>query len=140
CLKPDSSDTEQGTEDKLHLACAALMLELCNADQSMDEAEQQSLLGILRKIFHLDDEALDNLWQLAHEEARNATSLFQFTSLINDTYGYKEKVLLLKGMWEVAYADGRLDRYEEHMIRKVADLLYLSHGDFIRTKLASKPD
>jgi uncharacterized tellurite resistance protein B-like protein len=42
-------------------------------------------------------------------------------------------------MWEVAYADGRVDRYEDHMIRKVADLLYLSHNDFIRMKLASRP-
>jgi uncharacterized tellurite resistance protein B-like protein len=83
---------------------------------------------------------LDTLWQLAQEEARSATSLFQFTSLINSSYGYPEKIRLLHHMWEVAWADGRVDRYEEHLIRKVADLLYLSHGDFIRAKLASKPE
>jgi len=37
-------------------------------------------------------------------------------------------------MWEVAYADGRIDRYEEHLIRKISELLHLSHKDFITGK------
>jgi len=139
CLKPAKGDTAAGTADKLHLACAALLLELCQADQEFDDAEQRTLQEILRRTFNLDEANLDTLWTLAHEEARDATSLFQFTSLINDSYTYKEKVRLLEHMWEVAWADGRIDRYEEHLIRKVTDLLYLSHGDFIRAKLASKP-
>lgn len=139
CLKPAKDDTTAGTADKLHLACAALLLELCQADQEFDDAEQRALREILRQTFNLDESTLDTLWTLAHEEARGATSLFQFTSLINDSYTYKEKVRLLEHMWEVAWADGRIDRYEEHLIRKVTDLLYLSHGDFIRAKLASKP-
>jgi len=140
CLKPAKGDTAAGTADKLHLACAALLLELCQADQEFDDAEQRTLQEILRRTFNLDEANLDTLWTLAHEEARDATSLFQFTSLINDSYTYKEKVRLLEHMWEVAWADGRIDRYEEHLIRKVTDLLYLSHGDFIRAKLASKPE
>jgi uncharacterized tellurite resistance protein B-like protein len=71
---------------------------------------------------------------LAEEEAREATSLYQFTSLMNEHFDHREKVLMILNMWEVAYADGRIDRYEEHLIRKVADLLYLSHKDFITSK------
>jgi uncharacterized tellurite resistance protein B-like protein len=138
-LKPGKQETPQHSIDRLHLASAALLVELANADAQMDANEQEVLLRILETKLDLDKATLDNLWQLAHEEQRGATSLYQFTSLINEAYGYTEKVQLLQHMWEVAYADGRIDRYEEHLIRKVADLLYLTHGDFIRTKLAARP-
>ena len=138
-LKPATSEAPHANVDRLHLASAALLVELANADQNMDDQEQEVLLHILETRLQLDKATLQNLWDLAHAEQRGATSLYQFTSLINEAYGYKEKVQLLQYMWEVAYADGRIDRYEEHLIRKVADLLYLSHGDFIRAKLAVRP-
>lgn len=138
-LKPAKQESAERSVDRLHLASAALLVELANADHAMDEAEQQVLLRILETKLQLDKATLQNLWELAHAEHKGATSLYQFTSLINEAYGYKDKVQLLHHMWEVAYADGRVDRYEEHLIRKVADLLYLTHGDFIRTKLAAKP-
>lgn len=140
CLKLGNAEAETTTTDKLHLACAALLMELTLADQQVDTSEQQKLREILHHTFNLSEEQLNTLWQLAEEEARSATSLFQFTSLINSSYGYSEKLRLLHDMWLVAWADGRIDRYEEHLIRKVTDLLYLSHGDFIRAKLASRPE
>ncbi len=138
-LKPGTRETPQTSVDRLHLASAALLIELAHADQSMDDKEQLVLLRILETKLQLDKATLDKLWELAHAEQRGATSLYQFTSLINEVYGYPEKVQLLQHMWEVAYADGRIDRFEEHLIRKIADLLYLTHGDFIRTKLAARP-
>ena len=138
-LKPATSETPQTSVNRLHLASAALLLELANADQHMDEKEEQVLLRILETTLALDKATLEKLWELAHAEQRSATSLYQFTSLINEAYGYPEKVQLLQHMWTVAYADGRIDRYEEHLIRQIAELLYLTHGDFIRTKLAVRP-
>jgi uncharacterized tellurite resistance protein B-like protein len=138
-LKPGKNESPKHSVDRLHLASAALLVELANADEQMDEKEEQVLLRILETKLQLDKATLQNLWKLAHDEQRGATSLYQFTSLINEAYGYAEKVQLLHHMWEVAYADGRIDRFEEHLIRKVADLLYLTHGDFIRTKLAARP-
>jgi uncharacterized tellurite resistance protein B-like protein len=138
-LKPAREDDAKSKTHKLQLACAALLVELSAADQHRDDKEQQLLLRILRETFSLDEAELQQLSQLAEQEARSATSLYQFTSLINTGYGYEQKVQLLEQLWQVAYADGRLDRYEEHLIRKIADLLYMSHGDYIRAKLASKP-
>lgn len=138
-LKPSDEDSKTTKKHKVELACAALLLELSSADQHRDENEQKALVHILHTTFGLKDQELEQLQTLAEQEARSATSLFQFTSLINEAYGYDQKVLLLRQLWQVAYADGRLDRYEEHLIRKISDLLYLSHGDFIRAKLASKP-
>lgn len=138
-LKPGGQESTQHSVDRLHLASAALLVEIANADHEMDDSERAVLLGILETKLQIDKAMLQNLWDLAHAEHKDATSLFQFTSLINSAYGHREKVQLLHHMWEVAYADGRIDRYEEHLIRKVADLLYLTHGDFIRTKLAARP-
>jgi uncharacterized tellurite resistance protein B-like protein len=138
-LKPNAGESQTSSVNRLHLATAALLLELANVDQQMDDKEQQVLMRILETKLQLDKEPLQNLWELAHAEQREATSIFQFTSLINTEYSHAERVQLLQYMWEVAFADGRVDRYEEHLIRKVADLLYLTHGDFIRTKLAARP-
>jgi len=127
-------DSEASYESRLQLASAALMIELIRADRQFDQAETDAMLAILKERFDLDQSALDELMILAEEEAREATSLYQFTSLMNEHFDHREKVLMILNMWEVAYADGRIDRYEEHLIRKVADLLYLSHKDFITSK------
>jgi uncharacterized tellurite resistance protein B-like protein len=138
-LKPGKQETPQHNVDRLHLASAALLVEIANADQEMDDREREVLLGILEHKLKLDKATLEQLWELAHAEHKDATSLFQFTTLINSAYDHREKVQLLQYLWEVAYADGRIDRYEEHLIRRISDLLYLTHGDFIRTKLAARP-
>ena len=137
-LKKSENTETTSSVDKIHLASAALMIELCKADQSIDEVETNALASIFKVKYHLPNQAIEELIQLAEQEAKEATSLYQFTSLINDAYEYSDKVLLIKNMWEVAFADGKLDRYEDHLIRKVAELLYISHSDFIKTKLATK--
>ena len=134
--KDEDNDTH--TADQLHLASAALMIELCKADQSIDEAETTTLVEILRTRFDLEESDLEELMVLAEAEAKDSTSLYQFTSLMNEQFEYAEKVMLIQNMWEVAYADGHIDRYEEHLIRKVADLLYLSHVDFIKSKVKAR--
>tara|TARA_R110000824_G_scaffold52692_4_gene146308 strand:- start:248349 stop:248807 length:459 start_codon:yes stop_codon:yes gene_type:complete len=133
-----SNDAEEQTIDKIQLASAALMIELCKSDHSIDDLETNKIADILQTKFDLPEETLQDLMSLAQQEVDEATSLYQFTSLINESYDQPAKTALILNMWEVAYADGDLDRYEEHMIRKVSELLYVSHSDFIKTKLAAK--
>lgn len=134
---------ESGGEDKAHkiqLASAALMIELCKTDQDIDDSETNALVEILKSRFDLSAERLEELMRLAEQEVKDAVSLYQFTSLLNEEFNYEDKTLLIRNLWEVAFADGNLDRYEEHLIRKVAELMYVSHSDFIRTKLAVKEE
>lgn len=119
----------------LQLATAALMLELCRADQSVDDSELQKITKILESHFTLSQQQLNELMTLAESEADTATSLYEFTSVFNDNFTYNDKIMLVSYLWEIAYADGSIDRYEDHLIRKVCDLLYVSHSDFIRCKL-----
>ena len=74
----------------------------------------------------------------AGERVDEATSLYEFTRVINDHYGPEEKLTLIASMWQVAYADGDLDKYEEHLIRQVAELTYVPHQDYIRCKLEAR--
>jgi len=133
-----SSDAESDRDRvcRLQLASAALMIELLKSDRHIDERETQALRQILSNAFGLDKSRLDQIIALAEQEAIQAVSLYEFTSLVNDRYSYEEKVLLIRNLWQLALADDHLDKYEEHMIRKTADLIYVSHSDFIRTKLS----
>ncbi len=120
-------------EDR-QLATAALLMEVAFADDNFDDVERQKLQTILQKKFNLDAEALADLTALARDEQKQATSLYQFTQVINRSCSADDKYELIKAMWEVAFIDGHIDKYEEHLIRKVAELLYVSHSDFIRAK------
>lgn len=123
----DSMDTKQ-------LAAAALMIDVATIDENFDESETQALISELRRQFELDSDTLHKLIDRARQESKDSTSLYQFTRCINDEFTQEEKCHLLLGMWRIAFADGDLDKYEEHIIRRVSELIYISHSDFIRTK------
>lgn len=135
-LHLDTSKSLADQRARLPLASAALMFELMKTDTHVDSRESETLQEVLRNRFDLDAGTLAQVVALAEEESRRSTSLYEFTSLINAEYSYEERVQLVENLWEVAFADQHLDRYEDHMIRKVADLIYVRHSDFIRTKLA----
>jgi len=134
-LHLDSNTSVAEKSARLPLATAALMFELLKSDQLVDEREIETLIQVLRRTFKLDEKKLQEVIALAEGEARRATSLYEFTSLINADYSYAERVELVESLWEVAYADQHLDRYEDHLVRKVAELIHVRHSDFIRTKL-----
>ena len=131
-----SPGDERSPEQAIQLAAAALMIELSRADFQEQPEEQAAIEAALNRKFSLDAGQLAELVQLAEQEAREATSLYQFTRLINDHYSPEQKFKLVTALWEVAFADGDISKYEDHLIRKVAELIYLPHSEFIRAKLA----
>jgi uncharacterized tellurite resistance protein B-like protein len=137
-LSVNAEQAAQQNDKKIELATAALMFELMRTDSHIDEREKQMLTELLRKTFALEQDSLQELLGLAEMAATQATSLFEFTSLINESYSYEQRVQLIENLWRVAFADHTLDRYEEHMIRKVGGLIHIKHSDFIRTKLQVK--
>lgn len=118
-----------------HLAAAALLIEVARADYRRDPREQIAMRDVLHRCFKLSREELDTLLALAEAEAHEATSDYRFTRVINDEFSDAEKSALLRSMWQVAFADGDVDKYEEHLIRKIAALIHVPHSEFIRTKL-----
>lgn len=137
----DFFNAEMRTKEKkdptkeLQKACAMLLMEVSRADFDFVESEKAKVTKVLKSLFDLTDEALAQLVEYSETKSSESTSLYPFTSLINEHYEYEQKVNLLGLMWTVAFADGDLDKHEDSVIRKVADLLYIAHSDFVKTKL-----
>lgn len=133
-LQPAGGSSPVLSDHQKQLAVAALLVEVAMADHQFSEAEMNNLAAILERKFSLSNDELTELISLAKNETNHATSLHQFTQLINQYCTTEEKFKLMKAMWEMAYADGNLDKYEDYIIRKVADLIYVPHTEFIRAK------
>ena len=119
-------------------ACIALLLETSMADEILDESELMALKNTLQKDFQINENEINELIDLAKENVEDSTSLYEFTRDINDNFDAAERVKLIESMWKIAYADGNIDKYEEHIIRKVSNLIYVAHSDFIKAKLSAK--
>jgi uncharacterized tellurite resistance protein B-like protein len=122
------------SEHGLRLATAALLMEMTRADHTRRPEELVLVEDLVRRQFDLTEAETRELAELADAEAREAVSLYQFTGLINEHFSAGEKVRVVEMLWQVAYADRVLDKYEESLVRKVAELLYVPHRDFIRAK------
>jgi len=134
-LQQDAIDSVDVLSSKQReLASAALLLEVATIDQHLDERELEKLQSLLESTFSLSAQEVKELTTLAQQESGDATSLYQFTQHINRHSSAEDKFQLVCGLWEVAYADGELDKYEEHIIRRIVDLIHVSHSDFIRAK------
>lgn len=128
----------QGGHDPLHLATAALMIEVMRMDGEITGDERSRVVHALETKFDLRPDETAELLRLAEAEAAEATDYFQFTSLIKERLTPEEKERLMEHLWVVAYADGELHQYEEHLLRKLADLLYVSQSSFIAAKLRAQ--
>jgi uncharacterized tellurite resistance protein B-like protein len=133
--KKEEVEAPSSAMSRVDLTCAALLVEVMNSDHELDEREHQEFMAVLQQSYNIAESDLEELIQLAKDEAFEATSLYEFTKLINDNYDYEQKVELIENMWRIAFSDKRLDKYEDHLIRKVSELIYVSHSDFIKTKI-----
>jgi len=133
----DAADDAAAAARRLELAGAALLFEVLKADHDFDERELASIAEVMRARGG-EPEEIDELVELARRQSNESTSLYEFTSLINEHCDYREKCALVRNMWRIAWADAELSKYEDHLIRKVCELIYVSHSDFIRAKLAEK--
>jgi uncharacterized tellurite resistance protein B-like protein len=131
-------ESEEERLHRRHLAAAALMIETARADFTQDGTEQAALERLLCTSLELAPGEVRELVEAASSEVDRATSLYQFTRVVNDHYSAAQKLQLVADMWAVAYADGDLDKYEEHLIRRVAELTYVPHADYIRAKLEAE--
>lgn len=134
-ISPDTRrDKKDDVEHRLKLATAALFIEMMQQDGKKTDSEENKVKELLQTRFDLSETETAELFELAHEEARDAVDFHQFTSLIHQNFSSEKKIKIVEYLWEIAYADNHLDAYEEHMVRRIADLLYVEHKDFIKAK------
>ncbi len=133
-LEADAAGSASAAKGTIEFAAAVLMTEISRADSSIDQEERKVIDDALVNHFKLDAEEAREILEAAESEVDHSVSLHEFTRLINDSLSQEDKIKIVELLWHVAFADAVLDKYEEYFIRKIADLLYISHKDYIRTK------
>jgi uncharacterized tellurite resistance protein B-like protein len=116
------------------VSAVSLLIEVAKADHTLSSEEETKLIHTVKSLYGLSDAEQEELIELARQKSDASTSLYEYTSVINEHYSQEEKFQLVTLMWKIALSDNDLDRYEEHLIRRVADLIYLPHMKFIEAK------
>lgn len=133
-----TDDNQNQCPISVEIACAVLLCEVMRADSIFTEQEQDELSAILAKQFHLTELEVNTVLTQAFELSENASDFYQFTSKLNQHLSLDERIKIVTLLWQVAYADGELANIEEHIIRKIADLLHLRHSEYIATKISAE--
>jgi len=134
----ETTPQPKSSELSLEICCAVLLCEVMRADSAFTEEEQDALSLILTNQFNLTAPEVTDILEKAFELSENASDFYQFTSKINQFYSLDERIKIVSLLWKVAYADGELASIEEHIIRKIADLLHLRHSEYIATKITAE--
>ncbi len=131
----DSSVPESGDrEAALRMATAVLMVDVARADHIFEESEFDRVLKLIESHFKLPPEQAVELVNMAGDQAEDLISVHELTQLLHEHLDEKEKARVISLLWQIAYADGRLDKYEDSLVLKISDLLYVSRGLVMRLK------
>jgi len=135
---PEPAETPAEREHLLQLATGVMLVEVMRADSSLDAVEREAIVAALHERFALGEDEVQRLLELAQQAAHGATDYFSFTSRINEGFDMAQKLQIVEHMWRVAYADGTLSAHENHLMRKVAELLYIPHGAYVHAKMRAQ--
>ena len=127
-------DPNSGAGINHEAAAAALMFEVVWADHDIGETEMAVMATQLAELFALQPERVQALLAQATQDHEESVGLYPFTRALNDQLTADAKFEVVRALWQIAYADARIDRFEEHTIRRIAELLYVPHKQFIEAK------
>jgi len=133
-----ADEAQASSAHDLELATAALLMEVSRADQDKGADERDAMIDLLGRTFTFSDEELAKLVRIAEETTDESTDLYSFTSVVNQHYGYTQKVHLIRMLWDVAWADGTLEAIEDHIVRRISGLLHVAHHDFVAQRIAAR--
>jgi uncharacterized tellurite resistance protein B-like protein len=134
----EAAPTSEERERALRLAAAALLFEVVRADGVVKPEEQTVLRAALRSTFAIAEDELDELVATGAQESREAISLFEFTRQVDEALSQDEKKRIVELLWLVSFADGQKAAEEEHIVRRIAGLLHVTHPDFIDAKIRAR--
>jgi len=117
------------------VAVCALLVEMAKIDETFTSAEMEKILSILKETYGLAEEDADALIETAERELAGSIDYWQFARLINENYSTEEKIAIIETLWRVVFVDGKMDKYENHLIHKLANLLRLTHQQLINAKI-----
>jgi len=133
-----AAQSPEHSHHSIQLATAALLVEVARIDSQPTEEERELVLRAVRQKFDLPADEANALIDLAEAEMKQASDYYQFTSLVNRHFTQDQKLAIVELMWRVAYADAELSAHENHLMRRIGDLLHIPHGDYIAAKMRAK--
>ena len=132
-------ETSADTSRRIQVATAVILLEVANSDEEFSDSERESIVGILKDNFDLSKEEVMELIAVSDEERKGSIDIWHFANVINENFTDQEKHSVMENIWKVIYADGRLDKYEDHIVHKLARILHIPHSKMIEAKLKYLP-
>jgi uncharacterized tellurite resistance protein B-like protein len=145
-LSSEPTSTEMETSfpkthsKKYQVATAALLVEIAKADGDFSKDERKRIIDLMKNDFDLDDECVNELLALSEQKVKDSVSVYEFSSIINESFTQQEKLDLIKNLWRIIYEDGKLDSHEDRLIKIIGSTLNLEHKDVIGAKLFVKQE
>ena len=133
-----AKNSPAGREESVHdvrIATCALLLEMSQIDGEFSESEREGIISIIKREYEVDNEYITAIIETADKELKGSLDLWQFTNLINHNYTQEEKIKIIEMVWRIAYTDGRLEKHEDFLVHKLANLLRLTHRQLIDAKV-----
>jgi uncharacterized tellurite resistance protein B-like protein len=121
--------------DRIQVATCVILLEVAKFDFDFSTIEKETTKAILKHEFDIPDEAIEDLMKISEEKREDSVDIWEFTNVINQNFSREEKIKIIEAAWKIIYADDKLDKYEDHYVHVLADLLRLRHDELIETKL-----
>ena len=121
-------------EERQQLALAALLVEMARADFDESADKHAEIVRLLASHFELNETESADLLGRAAKAMDESVCLFDFTRALHDSMDYEQKLAVVELLWQLALSDERLDKYEEYLMAKIGDLLYVSRADIIRLR------
>lgn len=134
------NDAGGGRQLSVESAAVALLIEVCQLDAEEHPGEEAALKRWIVDTLGWSAADADQLLIESRELHESENALYPMTRQINEHWSEAQKFDLVLAAWKIALSDGELHRLEEHGIRRIADLVYLPHSEFIRAKLLAQAD
>ena len=133
--KSDEATSDNNLDiHQLQLATCILLIEVSKSDDDYDKVEQEKIISLIKDKFSLTDDEIEEVFSVSNNHHNKMISLFEWTDIINKECSYDQKLVIIGFMWDIAFIDSKIDKYEDYTIRKVCDLIYVKHKDFINLK------
>lgn len=134
------TETSKSPNKKYQVATAALLVEIAKADGDFSDEERKRIINLMKNDFDLDDECVNELLELSEQKVKESVSIYEFSSVINESFTQNEKLELLKNLWRIIYEDGKLDSHEDRLIKIIGSTMNIEHKDIIAAKLFVKQE
>jgi len=129
---------DENHHKKLQIATAALFVKMAKTDGDFSNEERERVIHTMQNAFNLDEDCVQELIELSEKKLEESTSVYEFTSIINDHFNRDEKLELLEDLWKIIYVDDKLDKYEDRLVKVIGGLINVDHKDIIQAKLLVK--